>query len=97
MFAYGKKKPPRTTHDALIFFKEEDFLQHRTTEVLAVGLIVTNRFLSLVSSCTNFANATLFLSCHQPKLFDATTEVSLREAKLVLSLKLRPLYTYKIS
>ena len=33
-----------STHDAFIIFKEEDFLQHRRTKVVAVGLIVTNGF-----------------------------------------------------
>ena len=47
-------------------------------------------------SYTDFANATLFVSCYQPKLFDAATEVSLREARLVLPLVQRSLYTYKI-
>ena len=64
---------------------EEDLLQQRTTKLLAVGLIVLIASLSLVSSCTNFSNATLFVSCYQPKLFDASTEVSFREAKLVFN------------
>ena len=77
---------------------EDDFLLQRTPKVLAVGLIVTKQLPQFSVKLYHFFKRHTFclLLPIRPKVFSAITEVSIREAKLVLSLVQRSLYRNKI-